>query len=250
MSLKVSHRNEAMNMTIDVASVLQQRTVLPHMHRENITMRIYRELRTRIMAGQFKPGETLILRSVAESMGVSQTPVREALLQLTSEKVLSVLPGRSVRVPELSRSELKELGMIRTALECLAARHAAACSSPALIDNLERIHNELLHFKRAVDVTGLLERNLQFHFALYSASELPTLVSTIEGFWARTGPYVRYLYRRPHKQLAGPHPHEEIIEGLKQNNANQVEAALTRDIQANWNILIQNAFEGNALVED
>lgn len=245
---KVSSLKTPVLSTDAALPVFQQRELLPQLHRENITMRIYRELRTRIMAGQFRPGETLTLRSLSESMGVSQTPVREALLQLTSERVLSVLPGRSVRVPELSRSELHELGIIRSTLECLAARHAVAHCSTALIEELVRTQEELKHFKREQDVTELLDRNLRFHFALYTASNLPTLVATIEGFWARTGPYIRYLYREPHKQLAGPHPHEEIIEGLKQRSATLVQAALQRDIEENWKILVENAFLADALV--
>jgi DNA-binding GntR family transcriptional regulator len=222
---------------------------LPHLQRENITTRIYRELRTRIMAGQFKPGETLTLRAIAESMGVSQTPAREALLQLSSERVLSFSPGRSVRVPRLTRSELEELGLIRTALECLAASHVAKHSMPALANELESIHAQLMPLKRAGDITGLLDRNLHFHFALYRAAELPTLLAVIEGLWARTGPYIRFLYRPPFSDLPSGHPHEDIIEGLREKNANRVEAALRREIESHWEILVRHAVDSDVLEE-
>lgn len=69
--------------------------------------------------------------------------------------------------------------------------------------------------------------------------------ATIEGFWARTGPYIHYLYQQPSKKIAGLHPHQMIIEGLKRGSSDAVEQALARDIQANWEILVNNAFATN-----
>jgi len=222
---------------------------LPHLHRENIATRIYRELRARIMAGHFKPGEILTLRSIAESMKVSQTPVREALLQLTSENVLSSSPGRPVSVPRLRLDELKELGTIRTALECLAARYAAVNATPQLSTELERVHKQLVPLKAAGSIMGVLDKNLHFHFALYRASRMPTLLSVIENFWARTGPYVRYLYRPPFADLPGGHPHIAIIEGLRANDPDLVESAVRRDIESHWKIVVRHAAESGALEE-
>src|SRR5262249_18516943 len=86
--------------------------------------RAYDEIKKGLMAGKISPGQPVVIRTLAENYGISATPVREALQRLVAERLLEMLPNRSIAVPELSAEKFVELVRIRTALEGLAAELA------------------------------------------------------------------------------------------------------------------------------
>src|SRR3977135_4649241 len=86
---------------------------------------VYDSLREALTAGRFLPGQKLTFRFVAGALGVSLTPVREALRRLVAEGAFEMQPNRSVRVPLMTRAKILELRDIRIALEGLAAKQAA-----------------------------------------------------------------------------------------------------------------------------
>ena len=207
--------------------------------RENMTARIYRELKSRLMTGQLPPGQTITLRSVSDGLGVSQTPVREALLQLVSERALSLSPGKSVTVPMLTAVQLQELRNIRLELESFAGRVAARNATPQLVKELTRIHKSLAAARKRGDRDTLLKANLEFHFALYAAADMPYLLSLIENLWVQTASYLAFMYQPPFPGLAGEHPHCAIIAALKRHDADKIVEAIRRDIEAHGGILMK-----------
>src|SRR5688572_11854153 len=91
---------------------------------ETLGERVTGELRALLIAGRLAPGEKLSLRRVAEALGVSMMPVREAVSRLAADKALEVLPGRAVRVPVLTLAQFRELTRIRLVVEGFAAEEA------------------------------------------------------------------------------------------------------------------------------
>lgn len=209
------------------------------LHRENMPSRIYREVKGRLMTGQLRPGQTITLRSLADSLGVSQTPVREALMQLVSERALTLSPGRSVSVPVLAAAQLQELRSIRIELESFAGRMAARNVTPALLKELTRIHKVLAAARKRGDRDALLNANFEFHFALYAAANMPYLVSLIENLWVQTASYLTFMYQPPFPGLAGAHPHAAIIAALQRRDAGSVIREIRRDIEAHGEILME-----------
>jgi DNA-binding GntR family transcriptional regulator len=203
---------------------------LAPMAHENITVGIYRQLKKLLMMGDMKPGDTLKLRALSESLGVSQTPVREALLQLVSERALTMTRGRSVSVPVLGKEKLQELRDIRLSLEILATERATPRITPGEIVRLEALHDEMSRHKQASDMGGVLGTNYEFHFVLYRASGMPDLVAIIEGLWAQTGPSLTYLYRKPFVHLYDEHPHLPLIDALKRHDVTAAVAAIRQDV--------------------
>ncbi|MDB5511432.1 MAG: GntR family transcriptional regulator, partial [Enterovirga sp.] len=94
---------------------------------ERVTLgdRVYDELRELIIGGELAPGDKLSLRSVAETLGVSIMPVREAVSRLVADEALEVLPNRAVTIPVMTRAKFRELTRIRLVIECFAAEQAA-----------------------------------------------------------------------------------------------------------------------------
>lgn len=198
--------------------------------RENITAGIYRQLKQQLMMGGLRPGETLTLRLISENLGVSQTPVREALLQLVSERVLTMTPGKSVRVPVLGKDQLRDLRDIRLTLEILATERATPHITAAEIQHMAALHEEMAQHKAAESMVGTLRANYEFHFVLYGAARMPDLLAIIEGLWAQTGPSLTYLYRPPFVHLEGGHPHLTLIEALQRRDSNGAVDAVRRDV--------------------
>ena len=96
------------------------------LQRETLGERVTGELRALLVAGRLAPGEKLSLRRVAEALGVSMMPVREAVSRLAADRALEVLPGRAVRVPVLSLAQFRELTRLRLVVEGFAAEEASA----------------------------------------------------------------------------------------------------------------------------
>src|SRR5437016_4647637 len=105
--------------------------------------RVYASLRDALTAGRFTPGQKLSFRFIAGTLGVSLTPVREAIRRLVAEGAFEMRPNRSVRVPLMTRDKVLELRDLRMAVEGLAAEKAAALATREQITGLRRIANEL-----------------------------------------------------------------------------------------------------------
>ena len=111
--------------------------------RETLNDRVYRELKNSIMAGAFKPGSELTLRSVAEALGTSFMPVRDAMRRLVAERALEMRPSRTIAIPILSGDEFLELRRIRVLLEGEAVALAAKKISPRQLNDLRTILKKL-----------------------------------------------------------------------------------------------------------
>src|SRR5262245_20872628 len=104
--------------------------------RDTMRVRVYRALARGLMAGLFKPGEAVTLRSLAKRLGTSAMPVREAVSRLIAERALVLLPNRSVIVPRMSRARYIELTETRQMLEGMVTEAACARATPALMRKL------------------------------------------------------------------------------------------------------------------
>ncbi|RWX58852.1 GntR family transcriptional regulator, partial [Mesorhizobium sp. M2A.F.Ca.ET.039.01.1.1] len=102
--------------------------------------RVYGIVRESIRCGVYEPGEKITHRAVASQLGVSVTPVREAITRLLSEESLSMAGPKTIRAPTLGRADLEEITKIRVNLEGWAAELAAGNASRAFISELEQHH--------------------------------------------------------------------------------------------------------------
>ena len=129
--------------------------------------RIYRRLRGAIQRGEFDPGTRLVEQRLAEELGVSRTPVREALYRLEREGLVTKVPHKGIVVREQDPEELKEVLALRGLLEGYAAALAAKKGDEELFDELEEIRkrSEEALEKNATD--ELVKLNTQFHETLY-----------------------------------------------------------------------------------
>ncbi len=196
----------------------------------SLSARVHQTLRAWLSGGELEPGQKMTGRVLAEKLGVSQTPIREALLQLVAEHALTMNPNRSITVPVLSREKFIELRDMRVALEGLAAKCAAHESTPAEIDAIEKMHHDMMIAKQSGDYKNTLRLNRQIHFSICEMSRREELFAVIQSLWARTGPYLNFLYREKKLVSAASHPHEKLIQALKTHNPTIAEQAIAQDI--------------------
>lgn len=197
---------------------------------------IYREIKRQIMAGAYKPGQTLSMQRVAAALGTSTMPVREALRRLAAERSLEIQPKRAVRIPSMSRSQIQEIADVRIALEGLATEYAAQKVTGADIARLERILAEAETARAAADVQGYLAKNQAFHFAVYELARSEILMPIIESLWVQIGP-VLGLYTNAGLGI-GAEYHEKVVRTLKRRDAAGARAAMVADIRIGMQYLL------------
>ena len=191
--------------------------------------RVLAELRHGLMVGAFVPGQTITLRRLAELLGTSPMPVREAINQLTAANVLEILPNGSVAVPRMSAERFKDLTRVRQALEGLAAEMACANATPDLVRELTSINVRLRETVKGRHILRCLAMNQEFHFTLYGAARSVILSPLIESLWLQAGP-IMYLSLTQSDTPWDASCHDEVVAALKTGNPVSARRALQRDI--------------------
>ena len=144
------------------------------------------QLRESIILGELPAGTPLRLDDLARRLGMSISPIREAVRQLESLGLAKHVPHQGARVLEFDIHELQDLFLVRLSLESLAVRRAAARFTPEA-ESAARAHLERFDAAAAAgDVRGTLRAHTDFHLTLYEASRLPWLVALIRPVWDRS----------------------------------------------------------------
>jgi DNA-binding GntR family transcriptional regulator len=184
------------------------------------------ELRRAIVAGQLAPGQRVRQEQLAERLGISIAPVREALRILEQEGQVRYRPRRGYFVTELRIEDLEEIYGLRQVLEERAARRAL----PLLdADALARIEFAARDFARAVrtgDVARELEANRRFHLALLDPGDRPHTMRLIRLLWDSTESYRALYYNLPAERKEALRAHERILRALRSGSADALIAEL------------------------
>ena len=202
---------------------------------ETLHQRVHQHIRRCLMEGRFRPGQLLTIRDLAAQAGTSVMPVRDALQKLKVEQALESTTSRSVRVPVLSGEKFAQICDARIALEGQAARLAAQKATAEDISRVEHAANAFLNASEAGDPTLLLERNRQFHFAVYAAARHETIMQMIETLWVRCGPCTLALFEElttESVKWGASAPHGQTVQALRRHQPDEAESAIVADIRA------------------
>lgn len=203
---------------------------------ETLGERVTGELRALLIAGRLAPGEKLSLRRVAEALGVSMMPVREAVSRLAADKALEVLPGRAVRVPVLTLAQFRELTRIRLVVEGFAAEEATKVITDAQIAVVAQHEAAFLAAaKDPPDPAAAVGANRDLHFSLYEAAGMPSLIEMISRLWLKAGPILNLDMRHEPKRLDGGSAvvaHAQLLAALRRRDPAAARQALVEDISA------------------
>ncbi|MGE0025455.1 MAG: GntR family transcriptional regulator [Hyphomicrobium sp.] len=157
---------------------------------------VYRRLRNRILFGGFLPGSAVTLRGLAENMGVSPMPIREAVRRLIAERALQMQDNRRVLIPPMTRETFEQIVFARKTLEPELASRALDRIGPAELRAIIT-HDKAVDRAMAIgDVQGYMQSNYCFHFAIYERARCETLMALVESIWLQFGPFMRMAYGR------------------------------------------------------
>lgn len=143
---------------------------------------VLERLRTDIADGQLREGESLRQVDVAERLGVSVTPVREALRILEADELVVYLPHRGATVATIPEQKREDIYILRAEMEGLAAQLAVQRMTPARLEKIEAAHQALLKTAKRGTPTTLPSYNRDFHFAIHDTGSL-VIAKHIEGLW-------------------------------------------------------------------
>jgi DNA-binding GntR family transcriptional regulator len=196
---------------------------------------VYQNLKSALIAGEFRPGQQLTVRAISESMSTSAMPAREAIRRLAAERALEILPNGFVRVRLMTADQRAQLRQIRAALEGMAARLAADKISKEEIKELDAINKAMGEEFARKDARAALIQNQRFHFTIYRAARADVLLDTIELLWMQYGPFLRlyvehFINEYPNAKKRNMSPHNDMIAALRRHDGDAADRAIRQEI--------------------
>lgn len=148
----------------------------------SLTSIIFEKVREDILNGRYATGDKIVEAKLAEELGVSRTPVREALKQLELDGLVESLPNRGVIVKGITDQDIEDIYTIRLAIEGIAARWSVERIDPDEIDQLKEIYDLMEFYASKGDVEKSFELNTRFHETLFKATKSRYLEHVLKDF--------------------------------------------------------------------
>ncbi|HZZ91360.1 MAG TPA: GntR family transcriptional regulator [Usitatibacter sp.] len=186
------------------------------------------EIRERILAGRFAPGERLAEEPLSEELGVSRMPVREALRLLSAEGIVVVEPRRGASVASYAPQQVQELVEVRATLEGLNARLAARRHDPAQVAKLEKIVADGSRINERTELSVIQANNARFHEALEDIAANSVLSSMVRSLRDRTA--ILFARQSRARTRENWHEHEGILRAVIAGDAELAGILATRHV--------------------
>jgi len=196
---------------------------------------VYLALSEALIQGEIPPLKSVSLRSLAQKLGVSAMPVREAVRRLIAEKALELQPSnKRLRVPALSEDRLFQLSKARAWVEPELAATAAARLAPKdrirVVNQLEEDDRRLMQALKSGDVDGYMHANHDFHFTLYQAAGADLWLDMARTLWLQSGPFMRVVFGRLGTVNLPQDHHQLLIRALATSDFEGVRKAMHDDV--------------------
>lgn len=198
--------------------------------RSTLVDQVYRQLRDALMAGRFEPGQSLTIRGLAEALGSSPMPVREALHRLHAERAFEVTKTSRIRVPVMTSARLREIRDARIALEGLLAENAVARLEKQDLVDVRRIYKQMQAAATAGNVADYLWTNFAFHRRIYAVARTELVIAAVETFWLHMGPCFALVAPNREHLRRSMEAHRRILDALVDGDGAAARAAVTDDI--------------------
>jgi DNA-binding GntR family transcriptional regulator len=221
---------------------------LRSLRKENLGDQVYDQVKGMILRGEIPPGRRIIENELADSMGISRTPVREALHKLQAEGFLNPLPKGGYVVRGLTVSEVEETFDIRSILESFAAHLAAIRYSE---EELIPLEEKIEEFQRSLDKGNLRELtriNTDFHELLYALSRSPRLIKMINDLRAEIFLLRKVMLNSMDMARLSNKDHREMVKAIRKREAKKVESLVREHILRGKKFVLSEIRKGNPSV--
>ena len=204
----------------------------------SLRSKVFTQIQNNILNGLYQPGDNLIETKLSEELGVSRTPVREALRQLELEGLVQSIPNKGAIVKGISTQDIEDIYTIRMLIEGLAARWAAEKITEEELEELNEAVELEEFYTVKNDVSHLLLFDSRFHDIIFKASKSKPLMHTLSTFH-------HYVQRARNASLNNPErarlvleEHKAILQAIMEHDAGKAERLTTDHVRnANMNLL-------------
>lgn len=207
------------NLTLNMDAYLPLRDVVFH------------TLREAILKGDLKPGERLMELQLAAKLGVSRTPIREAIRMLEQEGLAVTVPRRGAEVAKMTEKDMQDVLQVREALDELAASIACELITEVEMEQLEQAAADFETATETKDVKRIADTDMVFHDIIYHATRNPKLVNILNNLREQM-----YRYRVEYLKDEENYPvllkeHREILAGFKERNTGMVTDSMRKHVE-------------------
>ena len=201
---------------------------------------VFNTLREAILKGELKPGERLMELQLAAKLGVSRTPIREAIRMLEQEGLAVTIPRKGAEVAKMTEKDMEDVLQIREALDELAAKIACEQISEEQLEELVATMHEFEESTKTDNVKKIAEADVKFHDIIYQSTGNPKLVNMLNNL--RLNQVLNnlreqiYRYRVEYLKDENNYPtlmkeHKDIVEGLVRKNKTQVTETMHQHVK-------------------
>lgn len=192
---------------------------------------VFNTLRGAILRGDLKPGQRLMEIQLANQLGVSRTPVREAIRKLELDGLVKMVPRKGAEVAQISEKHVKDVLEVRSALEELAGELACDRMSSEELEELKRINRTFQQICDSDDITSIANMDESFHMVIYRSTGNERLYQMVNALREQM-----YRYRLEHvknksNRATLVREHEEIIQALEKRDAARTRKEIHRHIE-------------------
>lgn len=202
--------------------------------------RVYNSIREKILSGYYKENEELKETAVAAELGVSRTPVREALRQLELEGLVSIIPNKGAYVTGITKKDIHDIYIIRSYLEGLCAKWACENITDEEIEALEEVMYLSDFHARRGHYDMMVELDNKFHELIYKASGSKILEHVLSDFHQYVERVRKITLSMPYRAEKSSKEHAAIVEAIKKRDGELAEALATEHIMNTIKNLIEH----------
>lgn len=186
---------------------------------------VYEELKMQILTGAIVPGTRMMEVELAEEMGVSRTPIREAIRKLEKEGLVTIEPRRGAYASQISTEDMVEILEVRQNMEGLAAYFAASRMKPEQLEELKAVSANYNKAVAAGDMQSMIDNDTKFHHIIVESCNNKILVSMIEQLQELVLRF-RYIYYDNFRRAENmPEEHRAILEAIENGRADDARQA-------------------------
>lgn len=191
------------------------------------SLEAYTQLESAILTGELKPRERLVEQELAARLGMSRTPIREALRRLEERGLVRILPHRGAVVAVLSPVDIENIYAVRCHVESLASRLAAERISARALEQVGDLEAALIRLSVGRNVRTLMQANDAFHDSIYGVAENACLLEVIQQLRRQVHPVRFSAWSQPERIARSLAEHREMVEVLRRQDGAGL-AALTQ----------------------
>ncbi|PKM90044.1 MAG: GntR family transcriptional regulator [Firmicutes bacterium HGW-Firmicutes-12] len=200
---------------------------------------VFESLREAITNQVLKPGERLLENDLAEEMGVSRTPIREAMHKLEQEGLISIIPRKGAFVTQISLQDIKEIYEIRSTLESLASGLTAERATLEEIEEMQRCLVREAGFLNSEDITATVNEDICLHGMIYKAARNDRLLNTLDNLREQIYRMRFAVTMQPIWKKKSLEMHKRLVEAISGRDIEEAQNLARSHIDDAWEAIVE-----------